>query len=53
MLEEVGGWWAIWVMDNKAGTCCDGHWVFYVTGESLNSTPETNVILYGNQMDFK
>ena len=27
---------------------CDKHWVLYVTAESLNSTPETNIALYGN-----
>ena len=25
----------------KEGTCYDEHWVWYVSDESLNSTPET------------
>ena len=28
----------------KEGTC-DEHWVLYVSDESLNSTPETNIAL--------
>ena len=36
-----------WVMGIKEGTC-DEHWVLYVSDESLNSTPETNIILYVN-----
>ena len=32
----------------KEGTCWDEHWVLYVSDESLNSTPETNITLYGN-----
>ena len=27
---------------------CDEHWVLYVSDELLNSTPETNIILYVN-----
>ena len=34
---------AKWVMAFKEGTYCDEHWVLYVSGESLNSTPETNI----------
>ena len=43
MLEErwVGG------MAFKEGTC-DEHWVLYISDESLNSTPETNITLYVN-----
>ena len=37
-----------WVMGLKEGTCWDEHWVLYVSDESLNSTPETNSILYVN-----
>jgi len=33
-------------MGIKEGTCCDEHWVLYVSDESLNSTPETNTTLY-------
>ena len=32
----------------KEDTCQDEHWVFYVSDESLNSTPETNTTLYVN-----
>ena len=42
---EVGGEWAKWVMSIKKGTC-DERWVLYVSDESLNSTPETNITLY-------
>ena len=37
--REVVGRWARWVMGIKEGTC-DEPWVFYVSDESLNSTPE-------------
>ena len=36
-----------WVMGAKESTC-DEHWVLYVSDESLNSTPETNVNIYDN-----
>ena len=39
---EVSG-----AMGIKEGTC-DEHWVLYVSDESLNSTPETNITLYVN-----
>ena len=42
----VGGW-AKWVIGIKEGTC-DEHWVLYVSDESLNSTPETNITPYAN-----
>ena len=32
-------------MGIKEGTCCDEHWVLYVSDESLNSTPEANIAL--------
>ena len=35
------------VMGIKEGTC-DEHWGLYVSDESLNSTPETNIALYVN-----
>ena len=41
----MGGEWARSVMDIKEGTCSDEHWVLYVSDESLNSIPETNIIL--------
>ena len=41
---EGGGWkWAKWVTGIKEGTCCDEHWVLYISDESLNSTTETNI----------
>ena len=43
---EGGGWrWAKWVMGVKEGICCDEQWMFYVSDESLNSTPETNLTI--------
>ena len=39
--------WAKWVMGIKECTCVE-HWVLYVSDESLNSTPETNIALYVN-----
>ena len=44
---KVHGEWAKRVMGIKEGTC-DDHWVLYVSDESLNSTPETNITLYLN-----
>lgn len=29
-------------------TCYDEYWVFYVSDEPLNPTPETNIVLYVN-----
>ena len=46
--REVSRRWARWIMGTKEGTCCDKHWVLYVSHESLNSTPETNIALYVN-----
>ena len=43
----MGGGWARWVTGTKEGTC-DEHWMFYVSDESLNSTPEANSALYVN-----
>ena len=34
------------VTDIKEGTCWDGHWVLYVSDESLGSTPEAKTTLY-------
>lgn len=45
--REVGGGCALWVMGTKEDTC-DEHWVLYISGELLNSTPETNIALYVN-----
>ena len=38
---------AKWVKDIKKGICGE-HWVLYISDESLNSTPETNIRLYVN-----
>ena len=35
-------------MGLKEGTYCDEYWVLYVSDESLNSTPKTNITLYAN-----
>jgi len=42
-----GGEWVKWVMGIKEGTW-DEHRVLYVSAGSLNSTPETNIILCWN-----
>ena len=42
----MGKGWAKWVMSIKEGTRYDEHWVLYVSDESLNPTPETNITLY-------
>ena len=47
-LKVVGGRWARWVMGIKADNYCDEHLLLYVSDESLNSTPETNIVLYVN-----
>ena len=39
-------------MGTKEGTC-DEHWMLCVSDESLNSTPETNIALYVNQLKSK
>ena len=40
-------------MGIKEGTCCDEHWVLYVSDESLNPIPETKTTLYVNYLEFK
>lgn len=35
-------------MGIKEGTYNDESWVLYVSDESLNATPETNITLYVN-----
>ena len=40
-------------MGIKEGICFDEHWVLYVNDESLDSTPETNITLYVNYLEFK
>ena len=47
------GRWATGVMVIKEGTCYDEHWVLYVSDEPLNSTPEINIALYVNYLEFK
>ena len=38
--------WAKWVMGIES--TCEEHWVLYVSDESINSVPETNITLYVN-----
>ena len=47
MEVKWAGGQAKWVTAVKRGTC-NKHWLLYVREESLNSTPETNIILYAN-----
>ena len=35
-------------MGNKEGLDYEEHWVLYISDESVNSTPETSIILYIN-----
>jgi len=45
--EQKGvGEWGGRVMAIKEGTCCDEHWVLYMTNELLNTTTKTYDILY-------
>ena len=32
----------------QEGTYYDDHWMLYVSDDSLNSTPETNIAMYVN-----
>ena len=47
------GGWARWLMGIKGGTCHDEPWMFYLSDESLNLTPERKVALYVNLLEFK
>ena len=42
-MREVDGVWARWMLRRAP---VDAHWVFCVNDESLNSTPETNIVLF-------
>ena len=44
--------WVKWGMGIKEGTC-DEHWVLYMSDESLASTPQTNLALYVNSLEFE
>ena len=44
---EVAREWTKWMMGIKERTC-DEDWVSYISDESLNSTPETNITVYVN-----
>ena len=48
MGDGLGG-----LMGTKENTCCDEHWVLYVSDESMNYIPETNIALYVNYLKFK
>ena len=52
-MEGVGLGMGKCVMGIKEGTCYDEPWVLYVSNESLNSTPETNITLCVKQLEFK
>lgn len=41
----MGGGWTEWVMGIREGTYYDEYWVSCVSGESLNSAPETIITL--------
>ena len=41
-----------WGMGIKEGTC-DQDWVWYVSDESLSSTPDIIITLYVNDLEFK
>ena len=45
------GGWAKFMMGIKEGTW-DEHWVLYVSDASLNSSPETIITLYVNELGF-
>ena len=47
----MGGGWARWLMAIKEGTCYNEHWVLYISNESLNSTPETDIASYANSLE--
>ena len=40
-------------MGTKEGTCCLEHLVLYVSDKPLNSTPEANITVYVNYLEFK
>ena len=44
--EPRGGGWGVWVTGMNEGPWCDEHWVLHVTDKLLNSTSETNDVLY-------
>ena len=46
------GRWVKRVIGIKEYTC-GGHQVLYVSDESLNCTPKTNITLYVNKLEFK
>ena len=46
------GGWAKWVRGIREDTCWDEHWVLYVGGESLDSTPEIIIALYANELGY-
>ena len=42
----MDGGWGNWVMGIKEGTWCNEHWVLYTPDLLLNTTSETNDVLY-------
>ena len=51
-IAEQEGRGVKWLMGTKEGICCDEHWMLYVSDETLNSIPETNITLYVNWLEF-
>lgn len=51
-MEGMGGGWVRRVIGIKENTCYAEHWVLYVSDQSLNSTPETNIAAYVNYLEF-
>lgn len=52
---ERGGW-EMDQIDELVGireVTNDEHWVLYISDESLNSLPETDIALYVNQLELK
>lgn len=46
-VDRGRGWgWAKWVTGIEEDTGYAEHWVLYLRDELLNSTPQTNIILY-------
>lgn len=39
-------------MKIKECTCCGKHWLLYGSVEPLNCTPETDIALHVNQLEF-
>ena len=49
----MGGGWARWMMGIQEGSCCEERWMLYISDNSLNAIPETNITLHINRLEFK